>query len=73
MSKELKLNCPLCEKQFTTKRRDQVWCSRSCSRKYGNIKNLIKANYNKQDNMKDNSLEYNFDKDIFIHKKYIKP
>ena len=66
---ELKLSCPMCDKEFVTKRRDQVWCSRKCSRKYSNIKHLIKANYSKQENMKNTEVySYDFNKDKFFLK-----
>ena len=49
MSKELKLICPMCEKEFITNHRSKLWCSPSCMDKMARIKKRIKNVYDKQE------------------------
>ena len=68
MKKELKLNCPMCDTEFITTRRDKVWCKISCSIKFQNIKHSIMVNKSTQQNMKNESFIY----DLELNKFYLK-
>jgi|TARA_R100001460_G_scaffold81738_1_gene122654 ribosomal protein L37AE/L43A len=71
MNKKIKLNCPMCDKQFITTRRDKIWCNLGCSNKFRKIKKSIDANYQKQKNIENKAYHYDFDLDKFFIKSLI--
>ena len=65
MSEELKLNCPMCNKEFITTRRDKIWCDKGCSNRFREVKKSIENNYRKNELIKNNAYHYDLDKDKF--------
>jgi ribosomal protein L37AE/L43A len=62
MSKEIKLQCPLCRTKFITTKRNNIWCSVKCRDKYNKLKQQSFINPN---------LEYNLETDKFKIKGWI--
>ena len=70
MNKELKLNCPMCNTEFITTRRDKIWCNIGCSNKYRNVKPKININKQTQRKMQEDDLWLY---DLEMNKFYYKP
>ena len=68
MNKEMKLNCPMCEKEFTTTRRDKIWCDVKCSRRFLNIKKSKDSNRQKHKRIENDALHYDLELDKFYIK-----
>ena len=66
--KRLKLNCPMCNQQFITTRRDKIWCSISCSKKLRLIKESVTTNYQLQKSKNNKGYYYDFDSNKFYIK-----
>jgi ribosomal protein L37AE/L43A len=71
MSKEMKLNCPMCKNQFITKRRDKVWCSIGCSDRFREVKQSIDTNKSKHKMFLNPNFEYNLETNKFKIKGWI--
>ena len=71
MSKEMKLLCPLCKTEFITNRRDKVWCSSACRKRFAYAKKGVEENHDKQRMFLNPNLEYNLETDKFKIKGWI--
>tara|TARA_R110001599_G_scaffold267385_1_gene468267 strand:- start:654 stop:890 length:237 start_codon:yes stop_codon:yes gene_type:complete len=71
MSKEMKLQCPLCRTKFITKKRNNIWCSVKCRDIYTVAKKGIEENKMKQQSFINPNLEYNLETDKFKIKGWI--
>ena len=65
MSKEIKLQCPLCRTKFITTKRNNIWCSVKCRDKYTVAKKGVEENKLKQQSFINPNLEYNLETDKF--------
>jgi ribosomal protein L37AE/L43A len=68
MNKKMKLNCPMCKEEFTTTRRDKIWCNVKCSNRFREVKKSIEANYSKHEFFKNKAFHYEFDLNKFFIK-----
>jgi hypothetical protein len=68
MNQEIKLNCPMCEQEFTTPRRDKIWCNVGCSNRFIEVKKNIDANKRKHELIKNTDYHYNFKLNKFFIK-----
>ena len=64
-NKLLKLNCPMCLIEFTTNRRDKIWCDKSCAKKLRDIKDRIDTNYSRQKSIDNKMYFYNLELNKF--------
>ena len=64
-NKLLKLNCPMCLIEFTTSRRDKIWCDKSCAKKLRDIKDRIEDNYSRHERMNNKFCVYNLELNKF--------
>ena len=71
MNKQIKLNCPMCDKEFITSRRDKIWCDKKCSDKFRNVKKLIEINKSKQKRIDNDAFYYDFDLNKFFLKSFM--
>ena len=65
MSQPIKLKCPYCIKEFTTTRRDKIWCDRQCAKKYAQIKTQIDLNKHKQELILEPAFGYDYELNKF--------
>tara|TARA_R110000803_G_scaffold202229_1_gene267280 strand:+ start:124 stop:342 length:219 start_codon:yes stop_codon:yes gene_type:complete len=72
MKAKLKLDCPMCGKEFTTNHQEKKWCDVGCRTKYADISNGIKINKHKQELFRNNSFTYDFANDKFYLTSLIK-
>ena len=70
MNNPIKLKCPYCIKEFTTTRRDKIWCDRQCAKKYAQIKTQIDLNKQHQKLILDDAFEYDYELDKFYVKAF---
>ena len=71
MNKKIKMNCPMCNKEFITTRRDKIWCNVACSNKFRQIKKNIEANYQKQKRIENKAFHYDFELNKFFIKSFM--
>ena len=69
---ELKLICPVCEKQFITKQCQKIYCSGHCREKHSfdkkRIEHQIATNHARQERLKNSAFVYNLEEDKFYLK-----
>ena len=70
MNNPIKLKCPYCIKEFTTTRRDKIWCDRQCAKKYAQIKTQIDLNKQHQKLILDDAFLYDYELDKFYVKAF---
>ena len=68
MNQEMKLNCPMCKREFTTTIRDKIWCNTGCSNRFREVKKSIDDNKRKQESIKNLAFHYDFELDKFFIK-----
>lgn len=51
----------MCNKEFTTRRRDKIWCNKTCSKRYSEVKNRIEVNKRLHLKIEDNRYIYDIE------------
>jgi hypothetical protein len=68
----VKLICPICEKQYITRKDTQIYCDVYCRDKMQRIKDLKKEAENKKLRLKSPMSEYDLKKDQFYLPKKVR-
>jgi len=63
MSKKLKLNCPMCNEEFVTNKRNRIWCNKTCSDSFRDLRNRVEKNIetNKRFQRRIDNVNYRYD------------
>ena len=65
MSKKIKLNCPMCNIEFITNKRNRIWCNKQCSDSFRDLRNRVEKNIenNKRLQKRIDNVNYRYDFD----------
>ena len=65
MSKKIKLNCPMCNIEFITNKRNRIWWNKQCSDSFRDLRNRVEKNIenNKRLQKRIDNVNYRYDFD----------